>query len=138
MSESQQLPTLPNQQFRRDVPLYGLLQQPSRELSPHPRTLGKSKTLLAPVFPQYPQLFHVLDEQDSKAVSRNVFPRLATTSPIAVAGACHALAPETNPQRLSGRNRQFRISRNQALQMRQGAGLVPPGGDLCLLDWRQP
>ena len=67
MSELQQFPTLPNQPFRLDVPLHQLLQQPSREVSPQPPTLGKAETLPTAVFPQCPELFHDLDEQDIAA-----------------------------------------------------------------------
>jgi MoaA/NifB/PqqE/SkfB family radical SAM enzyme len=67
MSELQQFPTLPTQPFRLDVPLHELLQQPSQDPSSHPPELGAGKTLPAPVFPQYPELFHDLDEQDIAA-----------------------------------------------------------------------
>jgi hypothetical protein len=67
MSELQQFPTLPNQPFRLDVPLHELLQQPSHHPSPHRPELRKAETLPAAVFPQYPELFHDLDEQDIAA-----------------------------------------------------------------------
>src|SRR5260370_8650848 len=67
MSELQQFPTLPSQPFRLDVPLHELLQQPLREASPQLPTLRKAETLPTAVFPQYPELFHDLDEQDIAA-----------------------------------------------------------------------
>src|SRR6266567_553639 len=67
MSEMQHFPTLPSQPFRLDVPLHELLQQPAHKPSPDPATLRDPKTLPAAVFPQYPELFHELDEQDIAA-----------------------------------------------------------------------
>ncbi len=67
MSELQQFPTLPTQPFRLDVPLHELLQQPSHDPSPHRPELRKAETLPTPVFPQNPELFHDLDEQDIAA-----------------------------------------------------------------------
>ena len=67
MSELQQFPTLPTQPFRLDVPLHELLQQPSHDPSPHRPELRKAETFPTPVFPQYPELFHDLDEQDIAA-----------------------------------------------------------------------
>jgi len=67
MSELQQFPTLPNQPFRLDVPLHQFLQQPSREASPQPPTLRKAERCPQRLFPQYPELFHDLDEQDIAA-----------------------------------------------------------------------
>ena len=66
MSELQQFPTLPSQPFRLDVPLHELLQQPP-EAPPQLPTLRKAETLPTAVFPQYPELFHDLDEQDIAA-----------------------------------------------------------------------
>src|SRR5713226_886001 len=40
-------------------------------------------------------------------------------------GACHALAHETSSQWLSGSDRQFRVSRNLAHEVLQGAGFAP-------------
>jgi pyruvate-formate lyase-activating enzyme len=60
MSNLQQpLPTLPSQPFRLDVPLHNLLQQPQRN---SPKPSGPGKTLPEPVFPQYPELLHEIDE----------------------------------------------------------------------------
>ena len=67
MSELQQFPTLPNQPFRLDVPLHELLQQPSHDPSAHRPELRATETLPPAVFPQHPQLFHDLDEQDIAA-----------------------------------------------------------------------
>jgi len=67
MSELQQFPTLPTQPFRLDVPLHELLQQPSHDPSPNRPDLRNTETLPTPVFPQYPELFHGLDEQDIAA-----------------------------------------------------------------------
>src|SRR5260370_7637945 len=67
MSELQHFPPLPSQPFRLDVPLHDLLQQPSHKPSPHPPTLTEPETLPMAVFPQYPELFHDLDEQDIAA-----------------------------------------------------------------------
>ncbi len=67
MSELQQFPTLPTQPFRLDVPLHELLQQPSHDPSPRPSESRKAKTLPEPVFPQYPELYHDLDDEDIAA-----------------------------------------------------------------------
>jgi len=67
MSELQQFPTLPNQPFRLDVPLHELQQQPSHDPTPHRPEFRKAETLPPAVFPQYPELFHDLDEQDIAA-----------------------------------------------------------------------
>ncbi len=67
MSELQQFPTLPNQPFRLDVPLHELLQQPSHDPSAHRPELRATETLPPAVFPQHPELFHDLDEQDIAA-----------------------------------------------------------------------
>src|SRR5580704_1160515 len=67
MSELQHFPTLPSQPFRLDVPLHDLLQQPSNDPSPPPPRLKDQKTLPPAVFPQYPELFHDLDESDIAA-----------------------------------------------------------------------
>ena len=65
MSQFQQpIPTLPNQPFRLDVPLHNLLQQHQRNL---PERAGPGKTLPEPVFPQYPELLHEIDEEDIAA-----------------------------------------------------------------------
>jgi len=66
MSEVQQFPTLPSQPFRLDVPLHELLQQPSREAIPRAPALRQA-ALPTAVFPQHPELFHDLDEQDIAA-----------------------------------------------------------------------
>src|SRR5207244_6117940 len=66
MSEVQQCPTLPSQPFRLDVPLHELLQQPSREAIPRAPALRQA-ALPTAVFPQHPELFHDLDEQDIAA-----------------------------------------------------------------------
>ena len=63
----QTLPTLPSQPFRLDVPLHELLHQPSRAVLPLPSTLRQAQTLPNALFPQYPELFHDLDEQDIAA-----------------------------------------------------------------------
>src|SRR5258708_12082953 len=68
MSELQQFPTLPTQPFRLDVPLHELLQQPSHDPSPPRPELRKPETLPTPVFPQYPELFHDLHEQELAAL----------------------------------------------------------------------
>src|SRR4029077_2396324 len=69
MSELQHFPTLPTQPFRLDVPLHQLLQQPSDEHERPSRLppLAEPQTLPPAVFPQYPELFHDLDEQDIAA-----------------------------------------------------------------------
>src|SRR5260370_8737310 len=64
MSEMQQFPTLPSQPFRLDVPLHELLQHSSQDPSRHRQELRKAETFPAAVFPQFPELFHDLDEQD--------------------------------------------------------------------------
>src|SRR6266567_1046450 len=66
MSEVEQFPTLPSQPFRLDVPLHELLQQPSREAIPRAPALRQA-ALPTAVFPQHPELFHDLDEQDIAA-----------------------------------------------------------------------
>src|SRR5260370_7122560 len=67
MSELQQFPTLASQPFRLDVPLHELLQRPSEDSAPHPTMSRKAETLPAAMFPQHPELFHDLDEQDIAA-----------------------------------------------------------------------
>src|SRR5258708_12261886 len=67
MSELQQVPHLANQPFRIEVPLPELLQQPSHDPTPHRPEFRKAETLPPAVFPQYPELFHDLDEQDIAA-----------------------------------------------------------------------
>src|SRR5947209_18890863 len=66
MSEVEQFPTLPSQPFRLDVPLHELLQQPSREAIPRAPAL-RHAALPTAVFPQHPELFPDLDEQDIAA-----------------------------------------------------------------------
>src|SRR5260370_13161213 len=68
MSELHQFPTLPSQPFRLDVPLHELLQQPSHDPTPHRQEVRMDETLTRRVFPQYPELFHDLDEQEIAAL----------------------------------------------------------------------
>jgi len=82
MSELRQLPTLPSQPFRLDVPLHELLQQRAHKPSPDPSTLANPQTLPHAVFPQYPELFHEIDEED-----------------IAAHDACYGLASGTGLRR---------------------------------------
>src|SRR5260370_10290296 len=67
MSDLHQFPTLPSQPFRLDVPLHELLQQPSHDPSPRPPVLRKAQTLPEPVFTNYPELCHVLVDEDIAA-----------------------------------------------------------------------
>src|SRR5260370_12523619 len=67
MPELRQFPTFPSQPFRLDVPLHELLQQPQHSPSSSLPALTEAKTLPSAEFPQYPELFHDLDEQDIAA-----------------------------------------------------------------------
>src|SRR5258708_12304659 len=67
MPELRQFPTFPSQPSRLDVPLHELLQQPPHSPSSCLPALPEAKTLPSAEFPQYPELFHDLDEQDIAA-----------------------------------------------------------------------
>src|ERR1700737_287376 len=67
MSELRQFRASPNHPFRLDVPLHELLQQLPHSPSSCLPALAEPKTLPSAEFPQFPEFFHDLDEQDIAA-----------------------------------------------------------------------